>query len=295
MSNNIDVAVAYGIGPEEDHDGLQNWFDPELDVDILDSPFFKRDAFLDWIEPRAVFHNANATIQLKASSRLTSATASYELYADVALECGFYDLTVSSVSARWAQPCSFTSTRLDTIELRLEAETLKRGTYHVRVGLDLQSPSQVLDSKHLRILYAPRLDSLYPRYLSLAGFPEEYGAIYLLGYGFEGLAEVEGSLRCILAAETNGNVSSTLLASQSRRAEVLSDMVVKCPLSRIAARTLSEFSSVSSLIVRPRLALTPGRGSSTGKPGTIELLQTTAQRARAFFEIAQQVVILDPV
>jgi hypothetical protein len=98
----------------------------------------------------------------------------------------------------------------------------------------------------------------------------------LIGLGFQGLTEVEGSLRCILAAEIHGNVSATLLASQSRRAEVLSDMIVKCPLSAIAARRLSEFSSVSSLVIRPKLALSPGRGSSSSKPDAIELLQTTA-------------------
>ena len=213
LSNNIDPAVAYGVGPETDHDGLQNWFDPELEVDIFDSPFFKGDAVVDWIEPRAVFHNKNSSIEVKASSRLTRKTAKYERYADLAPECGLYDLAISSLSARMTAPCSFASTRLDTIVLRLEAQVLKRGTYHIRVGLAGQGPSLVLESKPLRVLYAPRLDSVYPRHVSLEGFLEDYGAIRLIGYGFQGLTEVEGTLRCLLVAETNGSVSATFLAS----------------------------------------------------------------------------------
>ena len=64
---------------------------------------------------------------------------------------------------------------------------------------------------------------------------------------------------------------------------MLSDMVVKCPLSTIAARRLNELSSASSLVIRPRLALSPGRGSSSSKAEGIELLETTEQRARAYF------------
>lgn len=265
LSNNVNAGLAPGLGPDDDYDGLQNWYDPELDVDILDSPFFKSDAVLDLIEPRAVFHNRNSTIQFRASSRQTSETASFERYGDLRLQCSLYDLDVSSISARWTQPCRFSSTRMDTIELRLDSGVLKSGSYHLQVGLAEQSPSKVLDSKHLRILFAPRLDSVYPRHVSLEGFAEDFGAIYLVGLGFQGLTEVEGSLRCMLAAEINGNVSAILLASQNRRAEVLSDTIAKCPLSRSAIRRLSEFVSVPSLVVRPRLVLSSSRGSSPDK------------------------------
>ena len=80
------------------------------------------------------------------------------------------------------------------------------------MSLGQQMPSQVFQSGHLRIRYAPRLSSGHPHYLDPRSISDA-GAIYLLGDGFLELQELQGSLRCVLSLELEGGTSSTVLAS----------------------------------------------------------------------------------
>ena len=95
----------------------------------------------------------------------------------------------------------------------------------------------------MKVLNAPRLRQVYPRYL-VSEVIEEFGALFLLGSGFQDLGALPGSLKCVLAIEAADRIFSSLLSSQSRRAQVLSDKVVKCPLSSSSARQLAQYAGI---------------------------------------------------
>ena len=110
---------------------MQNWFDTELEVDILDSPFFYPDAVLEVIETKAIFHNREAIVEIRARSRRALGAVEYERYREVELSCRLYDLDVSENSARLAtEECTFTSSHLDVLQFKVPEYSLKRGSYH---------------------------------------------------------------------------------------------------------------------------------------------------------------------
>lgn len=115
----------------EEEDELQSWYDAQLEQDLMNSPFFQSDAYVDWIEPRAVFENRNSTVSIKTSSRNVSELTNYDYYEDVILECSLYDLEFSSLTPKLTQECRFKSSSLDRLEMRLRSHSLKSGSYHL--------------------------------------------------------------------------------------------------------------------------------------------------------------------
>jgi len=142
----------------------------------------------------------------------------YERYQELAAVCRLYDLDISSVTPRFeTEDCGFTSGYLEKVQMTVPAGLLKAGTYHFQMSLGQQIASQIYEGDSLRVLYAPRLSSVYPRYLDLRTISDS-GDIYLLGFDFLSINELVGSLRCFLAIEFDGKAIGSFLASNSRRA-----------------------------------------------------------------------------
>jgi len=236
ISNNITAAALASKHLELDPSGLQNWHDTEIPVDILDSPFFHADADVKVIKPALIFSHEAAEIDVGASSRLSSESAPYSRYSEVALTCRLYDLVrSSSVPAFETKKCGLRSSQLNVVRLHLAANSIKPGTYHFQLALESSVLPPVYSGGAVKVLSAPRLRSVYPRYL-VADSMEHLDSLFLLGSDFGALASLDGSLKCVLVMEAENRTISSLLSSQSRNAEVLNDQVTRCPLSPSTTR-----------------------------------------------------------
>ena len=106
-------------------------------MDILDSPFYHSDAEVEVIMPAVIFSHKAAEVEISASSRLSSETASYSRYQEVALTCRFYDLSRSaSVPVLETQECAWRSGQMSIVRLNLAAQSVKAGTYHFQIALE---------------------------------------------------------------------------------------------------------------------------------------------------------------
>ena len=245
LANNL--AADRLVRPLEDAHGLLNLVDTELTIELIDSPFFRPDAVIGVVSPAALFEGQQTIVEFSAKSRLSEPGAQFERPRELELWCQLYDTRHSSDSKRKGsletQECTFTSSSLDAVRVKVASGSLRAGDYQLEVSLTRQMPSQIFETGTLRVLPAPRLRSVYPHYLEPQTI-DTYGQVYLLGSGFLGLQGLNGTLRCLFSLQTEGRPSGAVATSHGRPAQVLSDRVMACPVAPTAARALGKHSQV---------------------------------------------------
>ena len=290
LSNNL---AAGGLArPVGDPQGLLNLFDTGAALELVDSPFFRSDAVVRVVSPLALIESQKTIVEFAAVSRLSDPAAGTGLHRELELSCRLIEPSYSESTPRFETgDCSFTSGRLNAVRMKVPAGALRAAEYRLQLALSQDMPSATYSTGILRVLPAPRLRSVYPHFLepqSLAA----YGQVYLLGSAFSGLLGVEGTLRCTLVLEQEGRTLGAIAASHGPGAQVLSDHVISCPISRTVAKGLSRHSAVEGLRLRARLSLSPAGWEEPAPPVEIALPWAPEHADAASFELSAPLALL---
>jgi hypothetical protein len=106
------------------------------------------------------------------------------------------------------------------------------------------------------------------------------------------LSGLDGALSCSFELEQQGRILGTIAASNSLEAQVLSDQVITCPISRTAAKALGRHAAVEGLRVLARLSLSPTNGELRASKVEIPLLSSPDAAARNHFELSMPLNLL---
>jgi len=295
LANNLADAGAAALALEDPH-GLANLVDTGVEVVPFDSPFFRPDAVARGASPAALFESQPTIVEFTATSGLWAPAARFERYRELELWCRLYDTGYSSVGPRLeTQDCSFSSSRLSALRVKVGAGVLRAGSYRLAVALGPRMPTEILGDGPggpLRVLPRPRLSSVYPHYLESRALGA-YGHVYLLGSDFLGLRDLGGTLACALSLSEGDSPAGSVSTSLAPAAAVLSDRVIACPVSPAAARVLARRSQVPGLRASPTLSLsTPTELQQAGPPLDVPLLTAPGHATVASFELAGEAAVL---
>jgi hypothetical protein len=135
LSNNLGAGA--DVRTVQDTHGMLNLYETGVILELFDSPFFHEDALVQVVSPGALFDSQKTIVQLSATSRLSAPGSSLGRHLEVVLGCRLYEPDFSLTQPRFeTSECSFTSSELDTLRVKIPAGALRAAEYRLQVSLN---------------------------------------------------------------------------------------------------------------------------------------------------------------